>query len=884
MSTLCPPMDGAPVPTTAPLLPDSFRRNETSPFRCTAQPPRLGLPPPPPPLPPPPPPPPSIGDPFTRTVQRRSKMRNFNWDAIPRHSVLGKRNVWTAQRNFENFELDTKRMEELFSQNEHHGLVHKGGPIRKSVWDLSQIITESENVSILNSKKSMNIGILLKQFKRPPQDIVEAVRHGNLCFATGKLRELNKLLPDDIETKKLMSFNGDVSSLNDADRFMVMLVQVPGYKVRLKSLLLREEFFLFIEEIKHSIAVMTTAANELLACDDLHSIIRLVLKAGNYMNAQAQQIDEVLLHFPEQLQHIGIAARIQKQEVEMDFQRELEKIREAKMDARKQPDLFHQMEAFLLMADIRLADVEASLQELDNISTSVAEYFCEDPAAFKLEECCSIFHSFCERFERATQENREREAAEARMRRQKEREMLNRTAKRRSTATCSDRDPSDEASALESVLASFFNQRPSRRRHGGFRPVKNRPIKNIRPQVEERESRGDLDSPAETNEEKFEILRVQEPEDICQKEELLPCAINDVQRARAASKRGQCIVDELILESINHKEGGCSNTSTKQEHVATEDGAMAKEVEEIGDLAKEVEEIGDLAKEVEEIGDLAKEVEEIGDLAKEVEEIGDLAKEVEEIGDLAKEVEEIGFLAKEVEETGDLDKEVEETRDFDKEVEETGDLDKEMEETGDMDKGGGRNVTEITEEADKMPEISGKIFRFQDCEGLNGAITPEHSRGHGVCSSTPRQRNIKEVDLALQNGLGGLGSPWTILSPRVSPRNTPNRRHSFSISRVDILDDGVWALPDTPVRDKPCFSHKSGKEASSLPDCPSKRTPAHTRSASLNDEKEPVNFKLGQIFQRRNGQELPPDKRSESSGLVSFFRRFGERNRAGTVG
>ncbi|KAK9968307.1 hypothetical protein ABG768_002638 [Culter alburnus] len=836
-------MDGAPAVTTAPLPPVSSRcfQNETSPFRRTAQPPPLGPPPPPPPppppLPPPPPPPPSpMGDPFTRTVQRRSKMRNFNWDAIPRHSVLGKRNVWTSQRNLENFELDTKRMEELFSHNEHQGLVRKGGTVRKSVWGLSQITTEAENVSILNSKKSMNIGILLKQFKRTPKDIVEAVRHGNLCFASGKLKELNKLLPDDMETKKLMSFNGDLSLLNDPDRFMVMLVQVPGYKVRLKSLLLREEFFPFIEEIKHSIAVMTTAANELLACDDLHSIIRLVLKAGNYMNAggyagsaigfrmasllklvdtkankpgmnlmhyvsmQAQQIDEALLHFPDQLQHIGIAARIQKQEVEMDLQRELEKIREAKMDASKQPDLQHQMEAFLCLADIRLADVEASLQELDTISASVAEYFCEDPAAFKLEECCSIFHSFCERFERATQENREREVVETRKRQQREREKLTRTAKRRSTGTCSNRDAGDEASALESVLTSFLSQRPSRRRPVGDRSVTDSPIKNIRPQVEEREGRGHLNSPAETNEEKIEISRVQEPEDICRKEEAPLCSVNDVQRARATSKRGQCIDDGLIPECNDHKKGGCSNTSTKQEFVVTQGGVMDKG---------------------------------------------------------------------EVEETGDMDK-------------------GEVEETGDMDKGE-REKNENIEEADKMPELSGKIFRFQDCGGLNGTITPDRSRGHGVCTSTPQQRNIKEVDLALQNGMGGLGSPWTILSPRISPRNTPHRRHSFSFSRVDILDDGVWALPDTPVRDKPPFSHKSGVgTSSSLPDCPSKQTPAHgmsIRSASLTDEKEQAsNFKFGQIFQKRNGQELPPDKRPESSGLVSFFRRFGERNRAGTVG
>ncbi|XP_059395432.1 FH2 domain containing 3 [Carassius carassius] len=874
-------MDGAPVVTMAllpPLPPDPSRcfQNETLPCIRIAQPPPIGpppppLPPPPPPLPPPPPSP--MGDPFTRTVQQRSKMRNFNWDAIPRHSVLGKRNVWTAQRNLKNFELDTKRMEELFSHNEHHGLVRKGGTVRKSVWDLSQITTESENVSILNSKKSMNIGILLKQFKRPAKDIVEAVRNGNLCFASGKLRELSKLLPDDMETKKLISFNGDVSHLNEADHFMVMLVQVPGYKVRIKSLLLREEFFPFIEEVKHSIAVMTTAANELLACDDLHSIIRLVLKAGNYMNAggyagsaigfrmtsllklvdtkankpgmnlmhyvsmQAQQTDEVLLHFAEQLQHIGIAARIQKQEVEVDFQKELEKIREAKMDASKQPDLLHQMEAFLRMADIRLADVEASLQELDSISTSVAEYFCEDPATFKLEECCSIFHSFCERFERATQENREREAAETRKLQQKEREKLTRTAKRRSIGTCSNQDMTDGGSTLESVLTSFLSQRLSRRRPVGVIPVTDSPIKNIRPQVEEREGRGDLGSPVETNEENFKISTVEEPDYICQKGELLPCTVNDVQRARAASKRGQCIDDELIPESNDLKEvNTCSNTSAKHE---IEDGAMNKEVEEIGDMDK-------------------------GETRED--------EDNEKIKDGA------------MEEIGDMDKgETREEEDNEKIK------DGAMEEIGDMDKGETRD--EKIEEADKMPELSGKILRFQDCGvgSLNATATPDRSRGHALYTSTPRQRDIKEVDMSLQSGLGGLGSPWTILSPRVSPRNTPHRRHSYSFSRVDILDDGVWALPDTPVRDKPSFSHYAGVgTSSSLPDCPSKRTPSQgtvIRSSSLSDEKESApNFRLGQIFQRRTGQELPPEKRPESSGLVSFFRRFGERKRAGTVG
>lgn len=50
-----------------------------------------------------------------------------------------------------------------------------------------------------------------------------------------------------------------------------------------------------------------------------------------------------------------------------------------------------------------LADVESSLQELKRVNDHVAEYYCEDPATFKLDECCSIFHLFYKRFESAVQ-------------------------------------------------------------------------------------------------------------------------------------------------------------------------------------------------------------------------------------------------------------------------------------------------------------------------------------------------------------------------------------------------------------------------------------------------------------------------------------------------
>lgn len=103
-------------------------------------------------------------------------------------------------------------------------------------------------------------------------------------------------------------------------------------------MVLREEFFPCMEEVKSSVAAMIKGANgsilyihytaipvcyaplpqmfethlssavfhvcipleELLDCDDLHSVIRLVLKAGNYMNSVGVLLTEMLV-FPSEV-------------------------------------------------------------------------------------------------------------------------------------------------------------------------------------------------------------------------------------------------------------------------------------------------------------------------------------------------------------------------------------------------------------------------------------------------------------------------------------------------------------------------------------------------------------------------------------------------------
>ncbi|KAM9332382.1 FH2 domain containing 3 isoform 2-T3 [Pholidichthys leucotaenia] len=344
---------------------------------------------------------------------------------------------------------------------------------------------------------------------RPVTEIVQDIHQGNwLKFGDGKLKELSKLLPEESEVKLLLLFSGNLSVLPEADQFMVQLVKVPGYEERLKMMVLREEFFPLMEEVKTSVAVMTKAANELLNCDNLHSVIRLVLKAGNYMNAgghssnvigfrmtsllkladtkankpgmnlmhyvakQAEYIDAELLTFPNQLEHIRNASRICKEEVISDFEREVKKVKEVKLYSSRHPGLVQQMETFLLRAEERLSDVELSLQDLKAVSNAVAEYFCEDPATFKLEECCSIFDSFCKRFQTAVQENGEREAAEQR---HKRRESMRVATKHRTTASGSGSKQDGDASSLESALHNFLTTVPARPRRNATPTVEGSP-------------------------------------------------------------------------------------------------------------------------------------------------------------------------------------------------------------------------------------------------------------------------------------------------------------------------------------------------------------------------------------------------------------------------
>ncbi|XP_073418996.1 uncharacterized protein [Dendrobates tinctorius] len=516
-----PPSHGTSVPAAPPPPPPSH--GTSVPAAPPPPPPSHGTsvpaaPPPPPPshgmsLPAaPPPPPPSCGTslpaallppPYGTSLpaathphldHRRPKLRNFNWDALPADRVLGGRNLWTCGPQGNSLQIDVVHMEELFGQREEPRKL-RGTKSFKARSHQGVTERDMKEAPLLDSKRSMNLGIFLKQFKRPVPVMVADIKRGvGSNFGAEKLGELLRLLPEKDEVKRLRAFKGDRSRLSDPELFMVMLVEIPSFHRRLQVMILKEEFFPQLNSLKQAVEVQMAAATELLQCEDLHVVIHLVLKAGNYMNAggyagsamgfrmgsllrladtkankpgmnlmhfvagEAERNNHSLLTFPEKLPHISQASRITSQEVESDLETLSQRLQSTKEALRDQPDLRHEMAPFLQVAEVELCEVLCSLQSMQDARRALMDYFCEDESTFRLEEMCLVFTSFCAKFMSAIQENREREKAEHRK---------ERLEKRRSIASCSSQDKDLQDVELEFLMLRLPRRRSSR----GPRPL-----------------------------------------------------------------------------------------------------------------------------------------------------------------------------------------------------------------------------------------------------------------------------------------------------------------------------------------------------------------------------------------------------------------------------
>ncbi|XP_028314615.1 FH2 domain-containing protein 1 [Gouania willdenowi] len=409
---------------------------------------------PPPPLPPPPPPlPASMSN--GQNMKKKRRVRSFFWKPIPEEKVRGKPNIWTMAVRQQQYQIDVRSVEELFGQQEDgvKGLQgSKTAPGTTAQVSRSRSFKESrkDKISILDSKRGMNVGIFLKQFKKSIHSIIGDIRRGEgKLYGAEQLKDLLKLLPDEQETKKLQAFKGNPDKLTLVDSFMYLLIQVPCFDIRIEAMVLQEEFFPCCAVMGREIDVMRTATKELMSCEELHAILHLVLQAGNIMNAggyagnavgfklssllsladtkankpgmnllhfvamEAKKKDEKLLKFPEKLHRVQSAARISMENIEMEFSSLYVRIKSLEEKVQRDEELQQQLEPFLQNSASTLQDLKRRRVDLRKEGNTLIDFFCEDKDTFQLDECFRIFQDFCNKFNKAVKDNMDREFKEA---------------------------------------------------------------------------------------------------------------------------------------------------------------------------------------------------------------------------------------------------------------------------------------------------------------------------------------------------------------------------------------------------------------------------------------------------------------------------------------
>jgi hypothetical protein len=289
-------------------------------------------PPPPPPLPPPPavgqsaaggnaPPPPPMA------LQKRRHapaLKMLHWKKVPPMKVRG--TVWEDHHNQKGSNipaLDRKLLAALLCEDPK---AEKKKRSRKPA------APKQQRVSLLETKRSQNVGIALAQFRLPQDEIVRAVLEMDMkVLNTDRLLALQMMVPSEDERKTLAAYlkkhKGDASQLGPSEHFLLALARLP-FNLRdwLSSLLFREEFKVprpapraprpapraprpapraprpapraprpapphtaragqvRRQELEDRLRTAREAAAEVLACKALRDVLGLGLTVGNFLN------------------------------------------------------------------------------------------------------------------------------------------------------------------------------------------------------------------------------------------------------------------------------------------------------------------------------------------------------------------------------------------------------------------------------------------------------------------------------------------------------------------------------------------------------------------------------------------------------------------------
>nr|XP_031362037.1 LOW QUALITY PROTEIN: delphilin [Lonchura striata domestica] len=239
----------------------------------------------PPPPPPPPPPPVPCAPPLHRgLLHRRSESNHMSVKRLRWEQVENSEGTIWGQLGEDSDYDKLSDMVKYLDLELHFGT-------QKPTISLPEPTLMPENfkkkdvVEILSHKKAYNTSILIAHLKLSHVELRQIL----MTMETDRLepshiKQLLLYAPDGEEVQRFQSFKENPGKLSEPDQFVLQMLSVPEYKIRLRSLHFKSTLQEKTEEIKASYECICKASLELKGSKKLAKILEFVLAMGNYLN------------------------------------------------------------------------------------------------------------------------------------------------------------------------------------------------------------------------------------------------------------------------------------------------------------------------------------------------------------------------------------------------------------------------------------------------------------------------------------------------------------------------------------------------------------------------------------------------------------------------
>ncbi|XP_077043274.1 delphilin isoform X3 [Agelaius phoeniceus] len=291
LSDHIPPPPLSPPPPPPPL---QFHEPQSGPAKAEAPkgsaaagPKSLGShlhPAPPPPPPPPPPPVPCAPALHRGLLHRRSDSNHMSVKRLRWEQVENSEGTIWGQLGEDSDYDKLSDMVKYLDLELHFGT-------QKPTISLPEPTLMPENfkkkdvVEILSHKKAYNTSILIAHLKLSHVELRQIL----MTMETDRLepshiKQLLLYAPDGEEVQRFQSYKESPGKLSEPDQFVLQMLSVPEYKIRLRSLHFKTTLQEKTEEIKASYECICKASLELKSSKKLAKILEFVLAMGNYLN------------------------------------------------------------------------------------------------------------------------------------------------------------------------------------------------------------------------------------------------------------------------------------------------------------------------------------------------------------------------------------------------------------------------------------------------------------------------------------------------------------------------------------------------------------------------------------------------------------------------